>query len=120
MKTAQEQIPEILSAARGHLVKLSSANVKLAQERDAACHELHAIKVAMRMDERGLDQNLTVAEKIAGLRGLSPEKLSSLEQAVELAAGGVSLTKLSEADAEPSTPNRNELDDFVLNNGFTA
>jgi len=120
-KSAGQQVPEILGAARTHLIKLSNSNVKLAEERDAARHELHVMKVALRMEERGLDPTTTFDEKVAALRAMPAPKLASTEDAVEIAAGGVRLTKLSEAqEAGSAATTSTELDDFVLNQGFTA
>lgn len=126
MKIAAD-IPSVLTTSAQHLRKMASANAELLKRAEAAEHELRVMKLARRMEDRGLEPNLGYEEKVAGLRDLGPEKLASLEQAVELAAGGVSLGTLDESPKTAATgsthkgelygPNASgsdDLNDFVM------
>lgn len=93
-KLAQD-VPGIVKEASDHMRKLAAQNVELAGERDAAVHELRLMKLARRMEQRGLESALSYEDKVASLRDVPSTKLATLESAVELAAGGFRLGQLS-------------------------
>ncbi len=97
MKLAGD-VPGILSAAAQHMRKLSTQNVEAVKRASAAEHELRLMKLARRMEVRGLEPNLSYEEKVAGLREIPAKKIASLEEAVELAAGGFSLGRVTNSD----------------------
>ncbi len=74
--------------------KLAQDNIDLQERNDALQHELTLHKLAMRMQERGLDPELTLEEKVARLRGVEPTKLAGIEAAVEMSPGGFKLGSL--------------------------
>jgi hypothetical protein len=95
------QVPGIMHEAAQHMRKLAEDNVELTQERDILFHENRLMKIAMRMEQRGLDPNLSFEEKMAKLEGVPAEKLATFEQAIEMAAGGFRLgTTESSRDGE--------------------
>lgn len=98
MDKLASQVPGIMQMASEHLQKMASTNVQLVQERDALEHENRVMKIARRMEVRGLEPNLSYEEKVAKLHEVPTEKLASLEQAVELAAGGVKLAHVATRD----------------------
>jgi hypothetical protein len=114
-------VPEIMQAASQHLVKLAGQNVELSKRANGAEHELRVMKLARRMDLRGLHQNLSYEEKVAQLLEIPIEKLATMEQAVEMAAGGVRLGKVAEASdtgsklaSDPSgSADPDELETFI-------
>lgn len=77
---------------------LSTQNVELLKRASSAEHELRLMKLARRMEVRGMEPNLSFEEKVAGLREIPSEKLGSLEEAVEIAAGGVSLGRVATSE----------------------
>jgi hypothetical protein len=85
------QVPGIMHEAAQHMRKLSEQNVELVQERDALMHENRIMKIARRMEQRGLEPNLSFEEKVAKLQEVPQEKLAATEQAIELTAGGFRL-----------------------------
>lgn len=90
-------VPGILTAGAEHMRKLATSNVALLERAEGAEHELRLMKLARRMETRGLEPSLSYEEKVASLREHPTEGIGSLEQAVELAAGGFSLGRLEEA-----------------------
>ena len=74
--------------------KLAQENVDLSAENDAVKHELTVHKLAMRMQERGLEPGLSLSEKVAMLSNVDPAKLAGIEAAVEMSAGGFKLATL--------------------------
>lgn len=85
------QVPGIMQEAAQHMRKLASQNAELVQERDALEHENRLMKIARRMEIRGLESGLSFEEKVAKLQDVPAEKLAATEQAIELAAGGFRL-----------------------------
>lgn len=113
-----QKLPELLMAAQQQLTKMAHQNVELAKERDAAVHELRVVKMAQRMEERRIQPARSLEEKVAELRGLSPDKLAHVEHAIELTAGGFTLGSLVESDDRPtevSGGSSDPLAEFVLN-----
>ena len=74
--------------------KLASDNAELVTENDAVKHELAVHKLAMRMQDRGLEPALTISEKVSMLSNVNPSKLAAIEAAVEMSAGGFKLATL--------------------------
>lgn len=102
MKIAAEA-PAILHEAAREMRKLAEDNVELVQSNEDLAKELRIHKLAMRMDERGLEQGLTLPEKVASLANVSNEKLAAIEAAVEMAPGGFKLASLRETSEELSS-----------------
>lgn len=95
--------PAILYESARTMRKLADDNSQLTAEKEALETELHVHKIAMRMEERGLEQGLSLAEKIASLQGASPERLAAIEAAVEMSAGGFKLASLKVSDEEQTS-----------------
>jgi hypothetical protein len=91
-------VPGILAASAQHLRKLAGQNVELLERATAAEHELRLMKIARRMEQRGLEPNLSLEEKVASLHDVDPSKLDSIEHAVELTAGGFTLGRISQPE----------------------
>lgn len=112
----ENDIPVTLSLAAKHMRKLASDNAALYDSNQRLAHELRLHKIAMRMEERSLDPGVPLQEKVAQLQEFPPNKLDSLEQAIELSAGGFKLGSLQEADrpSEGSNSSYAELTSFIL------
>jgi hypothetical protein len=91
-------VPGILAASAQHMRKLAGHNVELLKRAEAAEHELRLMKLARRMEARGLEPSLSLEEKLASLRDVPATKLDHVEGAVELTAGGFSLGRVSSSD----------------------
>jgi len=123
MNKVASQVPGVMGAAAQHLRKLAGQNVDLVKRAEVAEHEVRVMKVARRMDQRGLEPNLSFEEKTAMLREMDPEKLGSLEQAIELSAGGFRLGRVEAEEKRASTGSEfysaqsgtDSLEDFVTN-----
>lgn len=120
MEKVAHEVPAIMQAASQHLVKLAGQNVELVKRAESAEHELRVMKLARRMDVRGLHPNLSYEDKVAQLMEIPEEKLATMEQAVEMAAGGVRLAKVAETDTGSKTASfdgagngGDELEDFI-------
>lgn len=120
MEKVAHEVPAMMQAASQHLVKLAGQNVELVKRAESAEHENRVMKLARRMDLRGLHPNLSFEEKVAQLMEVPLDKLATMEQAVEMAAGGVRLGKVAEAaDTGSKTASfdgpvgRDELEDFI-------
>jgi hypothetical protein len=98
MEKVAYEVPSIMQAASQHLVKLAEKNVELVKRAEAAEHENRVMKLARRMEIRGLHTNLSFEEKVAQLMDVPLDKLATMEQAVEMAAGGVRLGKIAETN----------------------
>jgi hypothetical protein len=92
--------PAILHEAAREMRKLAEDNVELSQKCDGLERELRIHKLAMRMDERGLEAGLSTSEKIASLSQLPAEKIAAIEAAVEMVPGGFKLASLRETNDE--------------------
>lgn len=120
-----EQAPQILSASAAHLRKLASENVKLAQNVQALEHQLRLHKLARRMEDRGLEPQYNFEEKLAHLQDVDSSRLDSLEQAVELSAGGFKLGSLHDTGESTDTPpapgaTYTDLDSYIESGGALA
>jgi|NOAtaT_6_FD_contig_71_168328_length_2369_multi_3_in_0_out_0_2 hypothetical protein len=85
------QVPGVLHEAAQHMRKLAEANVGLAEENDGLRHELRTMKLARRMEVRGIEPALDFESKVAKIAQLPVTKLAAVEEAVELTAGGFRL-----------------------------
>lgn len=115
------QTPTIVYEAGNHLRKMASANVHLAQENTVLRRELHLNKLAHRMEERGLEPGRNFDQKLAFLHDVEESKLASLEQAIEMSAGGFKLASLQETEKDniqaPGQKGKeaySDLDSFIL------
>jgi len=104
LRKVASDVPGVLLAAAEHLTKLANDNVALEQRAESAEHQVACYKLARRMEERGLQQELTFDEKVAALQQLPVAKIATMEQAVELSAGGFSLGTVAE-DSKTASPN---------------
>lgn len=85
------QVPGVLHEAAQHMRKLAESNVGLVEENEALKHELRTMKLARRMEVRGLEPALDYESKVAKIAQIPVTKLAAVEEAVELAAGGFRL-----------------------------
>lgn len=116
IKKIASQVPAVLQESAQHMRKLSEDNANLVQENDELRHELRLVKLARRMEERGLEPSLDFDEKVATLRGFDRSKLASFEQAVEITAGGFALGRLEHPDDKTASDSGggDPLENFVL------
>lgn len=108
------QIPALLKEAQAHLERSSTELAELSSKYASAIHEIHAMKLAQRMAERNLDPETSWEQKVASLRAMSSEKLATMEHAIELAQGGLSLPKLDTSDRVSGEGAGLSIDDFIL------
>lgn len=94
MDKIASQVPGILNAGAAHMRKIAQQNVDLVRQNQALENEVRVMKLARRMEDRGLQNDLDYDEKCASLRDADDTKLASIESAVEIVAGGFSLGKL--------------------------
>lgn len=109
MEKVAGQVPGIMHEAAQHMRKLAEHNVELVQERDALLHENRLMKIARRMEQRGLEPNLSFEEKVAKLQEVPSEKLAATEQAIELTAGGFRLGHIEQPQVGEKRASRGEL-----------
>lgn len=105
MKIAHD-VPAVLAEGARVTRKLASDNLELAAQNAGLEQSLRIHKLAMRMEERNLEPSLTVTEKVAMLEKISDERrLSGIEAAVEMQAGGFKLADLrvEEDIVQPTT-----------------
>jgi hypothetical protein len=107
-------LPAVLQEAANHMELMSH---KLASSEKRASDmelELRAMKLARRMEDRGVNQGLTFEQKVAELRGAGLDKLATVEQALEMATGGFRLGAAVEAEVSPSVgAGADPLGDFI-------
>ena len=94
MQKIASEAPAILLEGARVTKKLAQDNVELQEQNEALGHELTIHKLAMRMQERGLEPALSLDEKVAMLRSVEATKLAGIEAAVEMSAGGFKLATL--------------------------
>jgi len=99
----QNDVPKVLALSAQHMRKMAYDNTALVQKNAELALELRLHKIAMRMEERKLDENVPLVEKVAKLREVPAEKLSSLEQAIELSVGGFKLGSIERPELNEST-----------------
>lgn len=121
MKKVAGEVPMVMQTAAQHLRKLASSNRDLVKRASAAEKELLLMKLARRMEQRGIQPELDFDEKVAALSELSEDKLASFEQAIEMAAGGARLGSIENPEKRASHGERSgssdELEDFVTTQG---
>jgi len=106
----------VLHTSAEHMVKLANQNAELTAINQKLEHELKAMKLARRMESRGLSPELDYEQKVAQLLATPAEKLSTMEQAVELASGGFRLGTTQTDDFQSSGPDGkvpDPLDTFI-------
>jgi hypothetical protein len=104
------QAPAMLLEGARLTRKLASDNANLHSENEALAHELAVHKLAMRMQERGLEPALSITEKVAMLSSIDAEKLAAVEAAVEMSAGGFKLATLRfDEEVSSGAPSSNSL-----------
>lgn len=113
MDKVAHEIPGIMQAASQQLVKLAEQNVELLNRANDSEHELRATKLARRMELRNIHPDLSFEDKIAQLMEMEPARLDTMEQAIELAAGGVSLGKIAQDDKNQGGASGDELTLFI-------
>jgi hypothetical protein len=92
------EIPVMMQKSAQHLRQLATSNVELQTKVSSLARENKIMKLARRMEVRGLQPNLTFEEKVAQLSEVDDTKLATMEQAVEMAAGGVRLATVAVSD----------------------
>lgn len=103
------QVPGVLHEAAQHMRKLAEDNVGLVEENDALKHELRTMKLARRMEVRGLEPALDFDAKVAKIAQIPTSKLAAVEEAVELAAGGFRLGHVEQPQQGEKRASRGEL-----------
>lgn len=93
----------VLRTSAEHLVKLANQNAELLAINEQQSRELMAMKLARRMEQRGLSTELDFEEKVAMLLETPVEKLATMEQAIELATGGFRLGSVQADDKMAGT-----------------
>lgn len=97
-------VPAVLAEGARVTRKLAQDNIELASVNEALERSLRLHKLAMRMEERKLEPSLTVTEKVAMLEKITDDRrLSGIEAAVEMQAGGFKLADLR-VDEEITSP----------------
>lgn len=92
----------VLHTSAEHMTKLANQVAELSAINQRQDHELKAMKLARRLEERGLSPELTFDQKVAQLLTTPLEKLATMEQAVELASGGFRLGTTQSDDFQTS------------------
>ncbi len=90
------KVPGIMATGAAHMRKIAQQNVDLVRQNQALTNEIRVMKLARRMEDRGIQNDLSFEEKIAALRDADPQKLASMEGAVEISAGGFTLGALKD------------------------
>lgn len=113
----EKDVPQVLALSAQHMRKMAHDNTALTQKNAQLALELRLHKIAMRMEERNLDADVPLAEKVAKLRDIPEEKLGSFEQALELGVGGYKLgsiesSELNESEGASSSAHQ-DLDAFI-------
>ena len=112
----ENDVPEVLALSAQHMRKMAHDNTALVQRNEELAHELRLHKIAMRMEERKLEEGVSLAQKVAKLRDIPTEKLASLEQAIELSVGGFKLGSVERPEldeSEGSSSSAHDLDSFI-------
>lgn len=119
-KLAHEALAELAPIVREsatHMEKMASELASMSKRAGDAEHELQCMKLARRMEQRGIEAELDFEEKVAKLMPLNSTKLASMENAVEIAAGGFRLGAPPEkVAAEEQGSSRDELENWVSSN----
>ena len=107
----------VLRTSSDHMTKMANANAELLAINQAQEHELKAMKLARRMEQRGIEPGTDFEMKVANLLQTPLEKLATMEQAVELATGGFRLGQVQAEDTTQVGGGERPLDDldsFIL------
>ncbi len=88
----------VLMTASQHLTTMASAHAELLKQNETLNHELAAMKLARRMEQRGLSPELDFEAKVARLLDTPHAKFAAMEQAIELATGGFRLGSVQADD----------------------
>lgn len=110
-------VPALLTEAASHMEQLSTKLAASEKAKADFAHELRAMKLARRMEERQLHTNLTYDQKVAELREATPEKLASIENGIEYAAQGFRLGAAAQTE-DPSSAgtSADPLGDWISSN----
>ncbi len=111
-KQAQANVPGVMKIASAHMRKLATQNATLHSENKKLASEVKLVKIARRMEIRGIQPHLSFEEKLAGLASLDETKLASIEQAIELAAGGFNLGTVHQPEEGQKTASHRGADDL--------
>jgi hypothetical protein len=106
----------VLTTAATHMTKMANANAQLMAVNAQQEHELKAMKLARRLEQRGLSPEYDFEAKVAKLLETPIEKLATMEQAIELATGGFRLGSVHADDkmaAEGSSDTTDVLSAFI-------
>jgi len=99
MDKVAAQIPTMVTEARDHLRKMAHSLVTEREKRSAVERELRLHKIARRLEERRIDDELSFEQKLNKLASLKSKKLDTFETALELSPGGFKLGALQENDS---------------------
>ncbi len=114
IKLAEETQAILLDAAKT-METQSRELVKTAQQRDAALRELRIMKLAKLMEDRGIASELDFNAKVAELSRAENAKLATMEQAIELSAGGFRLGSTYDSAQDVSGPSSGDpLEAYIM------
>lgn len=102
----------VLRTSADHMTKLANQNAELHAVNQALEHELKAMKLARRMEQRGIEPGVDFETKVANLLQTPLEKLATMEQAVEFATGGFRLGQVQAEDGAQTGGEGRPLDDL--------
>lgn len=124
MKVAHDT-PAIIREAGSLMRKMAGANITLEKRASNAERELQAMKLARKLEDRGLNADLDFDQKVARIMGMDQDKIASFEAGIELAASGGGLgAVMSEEDAKTASSmsagapiTDADFDSFILTGG---
>lgn len=96
-KTSSAQAGQMMKLAAENLRALSEENQELRQKVAHFEKKERVEKIASKMEEKGLEPELSLQDKIAGL--LKRDDLSVVEEAVSMSAPQMKLASVSDGDA---------------------
>ena len=108
-------LPAVLTEAANHMEAMSRNQVALEKRASDAEHELRVMKLARRMEERGVHSTLSFEEKVAELRGAHSEKLAAMENGLEFAARGFNLGTAKEPEVSNGS-SADQIDSWIMGN----
>jgi hypothetical protein len=97
--------------------KIAADNAELNETNAELSKENQAMKLARRMEQRGLEPGLDFEAKVAHIMSMDQAKIATFEQAIEMAHSGFSL---GAADTEDKTAAGGSSDGDVLSNFITS
>lgn len=119
MDKIASQIPVVVTEARDHLKKMAGSLVASESRCSALEKELRFHKIARRMEERRIDDDLNFDAKLSKLASIPTNRLDAFETALEISPGGFKLGSLQDEEAggdshgRTGAPARKALDDFI-------